>query len=548
MTAIEKNTAKLMQQKLQAKLDNLFAEQQAMNGNKGGNTFKRGGLVHANNGWYEDPTEFFNGRPGTYNSKTMPYMTGDANVYGQRTVKPGTTAGYPVALPNVDVTGQGYAQPGTTAANPYQLGNVNVQANRTAIPGTTSGNPYQLGDVNVQANRTPPQYGVMGNNPYKINFGIPPITYTGTNANNPYQLGDVNVSATKSESPNDWYNGNHQFNSWENQPNPQAPYRSFSGGQGQPNIRKEQYTGTPDFSTPEQAGFSNDQTRVQAANGVTQGGITGKATGLVDPRIAAVAGKPTWGGNIGGMNQHLQDITSNFELGPNKTTLGTANPVNNTLAGKPNVQTTPTPTNWGKVGTFAGQVAPMLYNMFKGLQKPDKVKPMYNPYEGQIRSAMANRRFNIDPLLNANMVANAVGNRNIRNAANSRGEMMGNYGASQNQRMAGDAAAWAQKSNMDNQYLGEQAQMDANLGANRAQMDWMAQDYNLKNKTATNQFLGQGFNDLGQFAQMQQLMGNQTNNDAMLANILRSVYGPGSPTKFYGGYQDVLNALPKTKE
>ena len=298
---------------------------------------------------------------------------------------------------------------------------------------------------------------------------------------------------------------------------------------------------------------ADDVVKTRANNQVIpKGGAIGKATGLinptVDPRIAAVAGKPTWGGNIGGMNQHLQDITSNFELGPNKTTLGTANPVNNTLVGKPNVQTTPTPTNWGKVGTFAGQVAPMLYNMFKGLQKPDKVKPMYNPYEGQIRSAMANRRFNIDPLLNANMVANAVGNRNIRNAANSRGEMMGNYGASQNQRMAGDTAAWAQKNNMDNQYLGEQAQMDANLGANRAQMDWMAQDYNLKNKTATNQFLGQGFNDLGQFAQMQQLMGNQTNNDAMLANILRSVYGPGSPTKFYGGYQDVLNALPKTKE
>jgi hypothetical protein len=163
--------------------------------------------------------------------------------------------------------------------------------------------------------------------------------------------------------------------------------------------------------------------------------------------------------------------------------------------------------------------------MIKGLQRPDKVKPNYNPYESQIRSTMANRRFNIDPLLNANRVGQAVNNRQIRDVAGSRGELMSNLGASQNARMAGDAAAWAQKNNMDNQYLGQQAEMDAQLGSQRAGMDWNVQMGNAGNKAATQQFMSQGFNDLGRFAQTQQLMENQRLNSSDLANVYQSVYG-----------------------
>ena len=181
--------------------------------------------------------------------------------------------------------------------------------------------------------------------------------------------------------------------------------------------------------------------------------------------------------------------------------------------------------NWGKVGTMAGQIAPMIYNMAMGLKKPDKVRPNYNPYEGQIRSLMANRRFNIDPLLTANRTANAVANRNVRNTGNSRGEMMGNYGANQNYRMQADADAWAQKNNMDNRYMGQQAEMDAQLGWQRAGMDWNTQMENAGNKAATQQFMSQGFNELGKFAQTQQLMNNQMKNSQYLGGIYQDIHG-----------------------
>src|SRR4030042_3875902 len=196
--------------------------------------------------------------------------------------------------------------------------------------------------------------------------------------------------------------------------------------------------------------------------------------------------------------------------------------------------------NWGKVGTFAAQAAPMIYNMFKGLQRTDRVRPMYNPYENEIRSAMRNRRFDVNPTLNANLTAQAVNNRNVRSAANSRGELMSNLGASQNARMAADAAAFAQGNNMNNIYLGQQAEMDQQLGASRANMDWMTQDYNARNRAATNNFMGQAFNDLGMFGQTQQLMKNQQLRDAQLAGLIPDMF---QVYNFMPGMQDILNTF-----
>jgi hypothetical protein len=234
------------------------------------------------------------------------------------------------------------------------------------------------------------------------------------------------------------------------------------------------------------------------------------------------------------------------------TTPGAQNLYNNLenpkLVGTNNKGAVPSPQgmNWGKAGTFAGQVAPMVYNMIKGLQRPEVTRPNYNPYESNVRSLMANRRFNIDPLLTSNRTAQAVSNRNIRSAANSRGELMSNLGASQNYRMAGDAAAWAQKNNMDNEYMAQQAQMDERLGSERARMDYMTQISNQQNKAATNSFLGQGFNDLGRFAQTQQLMSNQAKNSQDLARIYQDMFG--GITGFMPELQKILSGYGVNKK
>jgi len=194
----------------------------------------------------------------------------------------------------------------------------------------------------------------------------------------------------------------------------------------------------------------------------------------------------------------------------------------------------------GQAASIGSQFLPGMYNFIKGLQKPDRVSPNYNPYNNEIRSTMRNRRFDINPLLNANLTAQAVTNRNIRNTAGSRGELMGNLTASQNARMAGDASAWSQKNNVDNQYLAEQAQMDYGLGSNISQMNWATQEANARNKAATNQFMGQSMIDFSNAGQMQQLMNNQQRTDIQRAGLIKDMYGV---YRFMPGMQDIVKYM-----
>lgn len=358
-------------------------------------------------------------------------------------------------------------------------------------------------------------------NLYGGSFSNTDVTSQGYNSKtNPIQLPGATVTGTKKTNPGFWDNtGINPNNFYNNQSSTNLP---------KGNIQQVPYQGVPDFSRPPEdskgldTGVPGNQFK---SNPLNQNSNYAPAEPSYDWNTAygekrtPVKNLSTFKSNIAGLkapilggktSQQAQDLYNNLE-----------NPI---LAGAPEIATKATSALLPGIG-FAAQIAPMVYNMFKGMQKPEKTKPNYNPYEGQARSLMANRRFNIDPMLNSNLNAQAVTNRNIRNVANSRGEMMGNFGASQNYRMAGDSAAWAQKNNMDNQYRGEQAQMDAQLGSQRAAMDWNTQTANSQNKAATNSFLGQGFNDLGKFAQTQQLMGNQQKNSQDQMRIFQDTFG-----------------------
>lgn len=400
--------------------------------------------------------------------------------------------------------------------------------------------------------------GTMNNNYMPNLYGgmLPNASVTAQGYNsmyNPISLSGATVNGTRTQPSNFWDTTGINPNNFYNNQSSTAPTGT--------NTMTVPFNGTPDWGTPPPEDFVNTSTQ---PNTVGKSNVNSNNPSLqqkgnfapAEPNYdwnTAYPGKRKEGTNndlwktkanvsalkvpnLGGeTSQQARDLYNSLEspkLTPNKTTPATANP----NAGK---------LDWGKAGTFAGQVAPMVYNMIKGLQRPEKTTPNYNPYESKIRSLMANRRFNIDPMLNANLTAQAVTNRNIRNIANSRGEMMGNFGATQNYRMAGDASAWAQKNNMDNQYMAEQAQMDANLGGARANMDWMTQTANSQNKAATNSFLGQGFNDLGRFAQTQQLMGNQQMRDSQLAGLYPDMYGVYN---FMYGAQDIVNSTKKPKK
>lgn len=186
-------------------------------------------------------------------------------------------------------------------------------------------------------------------------------------------------------------------------------------------------------------------------------------------------------------------------------------------------------------------LAPMAYNLIQGARKEDRLNPMdyYNPYEAQIRSTMANRRFNVDPILEANRNAAAIADYNALNSGLSAGganaSRLGNLAS----RLRADSGAYAQKQNMDNTYLYQQAMMDANLGQQRASTKLGIRDINDRNAAARRNYLSQGFGDVSNWAQTQQLMNNQRAMEPLYGDILKN-YNPYS-MNYYPTFYNRLN-------
>jgi len=178
--------------------------------------------------------------------------------------------------------------------------------------------------------------------------------------------------------------------------------------------------------------------------------------------------------------------------------------------------------NWeGMIGAGTSLLAP-AFNIGKGLSKPTEynAQDYYNPYGDEIRSTMRDRRFNIDPILEQNKTSQAIYNRNLRGTATSSGQMLSNLGAGSAGRMRADAAAYTQKSNIDNQYLGEQAQMDYRLGDQRANVNWQTDMATEQNRAARDSMFGAGLGQLGQAGQLWSQQQAKRERDSQLASII----------------------------
>lgn len=188
-----------------------------------------------------------------------------------------------------------------------------------------------------------------------------------------------------------------------------------------------------------------------------------------------------------------------------------------------------------------GTLSPVLYNSFVGLKKPDylNASDYYNPYEGELRNLMgqgetlmANRRYNINPQLEANRAAQNALNRNITNVSTSTGNLMSNLLGSSAARMRSDAAAYAAKQNADNQYRGQEAQYLANygnvlgqLGAQKAQTRYGVDVYNQQTLANKRNYLGTATSQLSQYLQNRELMRNQAERDKEQLQILPEIFG-----------------------
>lgn len=261
----------------------------------------------------------------------------------------------------------------------------------------------------------------------------------------------------------------------------------------QPNIVPGGYTQRPGSWMNDIQGFGNDKysadfglKQLQMPNLSAVPHYTGSNVAVSDANLAKVAaqtipdtGKPTWGGNIGGMNQHLNSMMP---------TLGQPLPIGknrpNTLAGAPVQPGQPDPFNWNNLMGMA----PSIFNTIAGLTsgRPDKLNPnqYQNPYESQAFGMMPDQ-FRIDDILNDNRNAYGTYLRNVNQVGNSRGERMANYGAGMNRMNESNSRAWALKNNQENEMATNKAMLRNDQGVRRAGINLQVRDMNDQNAAAS---------------------------------------------------------------
>lgn len=182
----------------------------------------------------------------------------------------------------------------------------------------------------------------------------------------------------------------------------------------------------------------------------------------------------------------------------------------------------------------AATVAPIISNLFGG--DAEYVQAQYNPYADTVRNAMARRRFNTDPALQSLYRNRAIANYNAS-------QLNTNTGAGMAQRLQTAANLdraltdlYSQESNINNQYLGDYANMLNNLGQQYVTATNLAAEQNAQNRAINRNIRRTGLSQLSQYAQNKQLMRNQAMNDkAMLGlyeNFLKSGYSDQDINRF----------------
>ena len=158
---------------------------------------------------------------------------------------------------------------------------------------------------------------------------------------------------------------------------------------------------------------------------------------------------------------------------------------------------------------------------------------------------MSNRRFDVNPLLEANMSAERVAGRDLAQASGSGGRYLAGRGSLAASRMRADAQAYSTKQNADNQYRAEEAQLRGSLGSESAQNRWRVGEANSMNRAARRQHLGAAATGVSNWAQTQQLMRNKKNVDMM---GLETMVGTDYFADRYKGFNDYYTKNIKTKK
>lgn len=169
--------------------------------------------------------------------------------------------------------------------------------------------------------------------------------------------------------------------------------------------------------------------------------------------------------------------------------------------------------------TDISALAPTISNMYA---RPEQFNATYNPYESQIRSTMANRKFDISPAKRAIRENRSISNYNAANYNPNTGANLAYRLQSQIAANKAIANLYSTASNVNNQYAGEYANTLNNLGQQRVQATNMAVDMNAKSRAVARNIQRTVLSQLSQYAQNKQLMKNQKSRDMAMLDM----YGP----------------------
>lgn len=174
------------------------------------------------------------------------------------------------------------------------------------------------------------------------------------------------------------------------------------------------------------------------------------------------------------------------------------------------------------IGEFVTDLTALAHTISNMYAKPETFNATYNPYESQIRSTMANRKFDISPAKRAIRENRSISNYN---AANYNPNTGANLAYRLQSQIAADKAItnlYSTASNVNNQYAGEYANTLNSLGQQRVNATNMAVDLNARSRAAARNIQRTALSQLSQYAQNKQLMKNQKSIDMAMLDM----YGP----------------------
>ncbi|HKL13288.1 MAG TPA: hypothetical protein VJ907_06750, partial [Halanaerobiales bacterium] len=177
-------------------------------------------------------------------------------------------------------------------------------------------------------------------------------------------------------------------------------------------------------------------------------------------------------------------------------------------------------TNFGNFmennGSTLASLAPVAFNAVNAMMPRERERL---PYQYNKANAMlADRRFDIRPILRQNRIAQRIGDQNAKILGG--GATASNRAVNTASRMGADMNAYSTKNNMENQYRAQQAQGMFQTGAAQRGVDVA----NLQNEAARRNMLGSSLSQFSNFAQNRELMNNMGDRDLQRLQILSRAY------------------------